>query len=89
MKTIKDILNQYRETYASPKTIDDAKILKDIKSNYDNIVDLLARIKNSIDEDNYDIDTTLYEDDCDVLSHTLDIMKLLIDEIDETTFFAV
>lgn len=82
MKTIKDILNQYKETYANPETVDDAKLLKDIKSDYDDIVDLRNRIKNGTDDDNYDIDTTLYEEDSIVLDHALDFMELLIDALE-------
>lgn len=82
MKTIKDILNQYKETYANPETVDDAKLLKDIKSDYDDIVDLRNRIKNGTDDDNYDIDTTLYEEDSIVLDHALDFMELLIDAME-------
>ena len=75
MKTIKSILNQYKESYVDPETVDDAKLLKDIKSDYDDIVDLRNRLHNSTDDE----PCKTYGDDHIVLDHTLDFMEVLID----------
>ena len=65
MKTIKEILNQYKETYATPETVDDAKLLKDIKSDYNSIIDLRNRIHDSTDTE----PCKMYDEDHIVLDH--------------------
>lgn len=77
MKTIKEILNQYKGTYATPETVDDAKLLKDIKSDYNNIIDLRNRIHDSTDTE----PCKMYDEDHIVLDHVLDFMELLITAI--------
>ena len=54
------------------------EIKKAIQQDYEDLIWLRNRIKEGTDEDNYDYDTTLYEEDSITLDHCLDYMELFM-----------
>ena len=51
METLNRVLAEYKKNYADYETIHDYKVIKDLEEDYNNLVDLRNRIKNSTDEE--------------------------------------
>lgn len=66
------IYDEIRELYGD-ENISNEKIKKDVRADYDDLVDLRNRIKNGTDEN-----TELYEEDSITLDHILDYMELFM-----------
>ena len=69
---IDKVFNEIREKY-SDENVSNEKIKKDVRADYNDLVDLRNRIKNGTDED-----TELYEEDHITLDHILDYMELFM-----------
>ena len=69
---IDNVFNEIREKY-SDENVSNEKIKKDVRADYNDLVDLRNRIKNGTDED-----TELYEEDSITLDHILDYMELFM-----------
>lgn len=69
---IDNVFNEIREKY-SDENVSNEKIKKDVRADYNDLVDLRNRIKNGTDEV-----TDLYEEDSITLDHILDYMELFM-----------
>ena len=74
METLNKILAEYKKTYANYETIHDYKVIKDLEEDYNNLVDLRNRIKNSTDEEM----PNTYEEDHITLDHILDLLEIML-----------
>lgn len=74
MGTLNRVLAEYKKTYADYETIHDYKVVKDLEEDYNNLVDLRNRIKNSTDEEM----PNTYEEDHITLDHILDLLEIML-----------